>query len=244
MLSTRRGILLVLSIVFWCGLAVAEFTPPRVIGVINQPNSGDRSAEMLSDRRYLIDRGLETSIHRGDILNVYRERRLSRRMVEPLRLFIGTMTITNAQRGSSVGVFSPHEPMMSQSLIKLKTALKGDLVVPRLIIDSGVLFDPGQFALKPRAAEEFSKVAEFVQMFSPGKLVIEGHTDSDGEEMANLRLSEQRAGEIRQYLINNYDFISAAMVDAVGFGESRPLVGNDTSENKALNRRIEAIIWE
>ncbi len=238
---TRRSwaILLLISGTCW-----AEFTPPRVIGVINQPNSGDRSQEMLDDRRYLIDRGIETSIFRGDVLNVYRERRLSRRMPEPMRLFIGTMTITDAQRGSSVGIFSPHEPMMSQALIKLKTSLKGDIVVPRLLLDSGVLFDPGLFALKPRAKAEFARVAEFVQLFTPAKLVIEGHTDSDGEDTANFRLSEQRAGEIRQYLINNYAFISAAMIEAKGFGESRPLVKNDTPENKALNRRIEVIVWE
>jgi len=238
----RWGLVCLMSIV---AIPVsAQFAPPRVVGVINQPNSGDRSQAMLDDRRYLIDRGVETSIFRGDILNVYREHRLSRRMPEPLRLFIGTMTITDSQRGSSVGVFTPHEPMMSQAVIKLKTALINDLVVPRLILDSGVLFDAGQFALKPRAQAEFAKVAEFVQMFSPAKLVIEGHTDSDGEDMSNLRLSEQRAGKIRQYLINNYAFISAGMIEARGFGESRPLVPNDSSENKALNRRIEVIVWE
>jgi outer membrane protein OmpA-like peptidoglycan-associated protein len=107
-----------------------------------------------------------------------------------------------------------------------------------------VLFDAGQFALNPRAQAEFAKVAKFVQMFSPAKLVIEGHTDSDGEDMSNLRLSEQRAGEIRKYLINNYAFISAGMIEARGFGESRPLVPNDSRENKALNRRIEVIVWE
>jgi flagellar motor protein MotB len=221
-----------------------QFTPPRVIRVINQPNSGTRTKQMLDDRRYLIDQGIETSIFRGDILNVYREQRLSRRMPEPMRLFIGTMTITDSQLGSSVGVFCPHEPMMSQALIKLKTSLKNDIVVPRLILDAGVLFDPGQFALKPRAKAEFAKVARFVQLFSPAKLVIEGHTDSDGEGVSNFRLSEQRAGEIGQYLINKHAFINAAMIEARGFGESRPLVNNDTPENRALNRRIEVIVWE
>ena len=122
--------------------------------------------------------------------------------------------------------------------------MKGDLVVPRLIIDSGVLFDPGKFDLKPRAAEEFADVAAFVQNLTPQKLVIEGHTDGDGDPQANLRLSEQRAGEVRKYLINTYEFITAGMIESKGYGELRPLVNNATAENKALNRRIEVIVWE
>jgi outer membrane protein OmpA-like peptidoglycan-associated protein len=133
---------------------------------------------------------------------------------------------------------------MEQSVIKNKIAMNGDIVVPRLIIDSGVLFDPGSFDLKPKAAEEFIRVAEFVRLFTPGKLIVEGHTDSDGGSASNLRLSEQRAQQITKYLVDQYDYITPAMVEARGFGESRSLVPNDTPENKALNRRIEVIVWE
>ncbi|MDA0334761.1 MAG: OmpA family protein [bacterium] len=220
------------------------FTPPRIVGVLNQTDSGSMSATELADRRYVIDKGQVQSVNRGDILNVYRETRLSRRIPVPLRLFIGTMTITDAQQQSSIGLFSANVAIMSQSVIKYKTAIKGDIVVPRLIIDSGVLFDPGAFELKPAAAEEFSKVAEFVKLFSPAKLVIEGHTDADGEQADNMRLSEQRAQQIMKYLVNEYAFITPAMVEAKGFGEAQPIVPNDTPENKALNRRIEVIVWE
>jgi len=67
--------------------------------------------------------------------------------------------------------------------------MKSDIVVPRLVIDNSVLFDPGDRSLKIGAAKEFDKVAEFVQMFSPAKLIIEGHTDGDGEAEENLILS-------------------------------------------------------
>ena len=77
-----RGLWLLVGLVITLqGLATAQgFRPPRVIGVINQSDSGDQTEEIRSDRRYLIDRGIETSIYRGDVLNVYRETRLSRRM--------------------------------------------------------------------------------------------------------------------------------------------------------------------
>jgi outer membrane protein OmpA-like peptidoglycan-associated protein len=122
--------------------------------------------------------------------------------------------------------------------------LKNDFVVPRLIIDSGVLFNPGDAALNLGAAAEFQKVANFIQNFSPGKIIIEGHTDSDGDEDANQLLSNQRATAVVKFLIADYPFITAGMVEAKGYGETQPIVPNDTPENKKLNRRIEVIIWE
>ena len=87
-------------------------------------------------------------------------------------------------------------------------------------------------------------MAEFVRAFNPSKLIVEGHTDSDGDEEQNQKLSEERAGVIKTYLINNYDEITPDMVQAQGYGETRPIVTNDTPENKALNRRIEIVVWE
>ncbi|MBU07547.1 MAG: hypothetical protein CME13_06210 [Gemmatimonadetes bacterium] len=91
---------------------------------------------------------------------------------------------------------------------------------------------------------EFQKVADFVDNFAPSRLIIEGHTDSDGETDANQELSMARAEAVRQYLIDRYDFISPAMVEARGYGEVRPAVPNNSPENKTLNRRIEVIVWE
>ena len=87
-------------------------------------------------------------------------------------------------------------------------------------------------------------MADFVSDFSPTRLIIEGHTDSDGETASNQELSEARAEAVRQYLIESYDFISPNMIEARGSGEDRPAVPNNTRENKTLNRRIEVIIWE
>jgi len=106
------------------------------------------------------------------------------------------------------------------------------------------LFDPGDATLKPDAAEEFAKVARFVEMFTPSKLVIEGHTDSDGDAEANQVLSELRARSVVEYMILEFDFINAEMIEGRGYGEDQPLVPNDSPENKQLNRRIEALVWD
>lgn len=222
----------------------AQFNPPRVLAKINTGDSGALPDSLRGLTRYYIDRGLETNINKGEVLNVYRDKRLSRSQPRPIRMFIGTMVITESQMGGSIGVFRPNLAAMAHPLIRHRSSMKNDIVVPRLVIDSGVLFDPGQASLKPAAAQEFDKVAQFVQMFSPSKLIIEGHTDSDGDADANQDLSERRARAVVDYLVLQYAFITPAMIDGIGYGEERPVVNNDTPENKALNRRIEALVWE
>ena len=245
----RRALSLVVqlfSVLLLSGLLLAgspcyaEFDPPRIIYVINPDGAGQPSE---GERTYYINKGIESSINMGDVLNVYREIRASRR-APAIRLFIGTMRIGSSQTGSAMGHFTANETAMTSSVIRRRTAMKSDIVVPILVIDSGVLFDPGQISLKPNAAQEFQKVADFVDNFAPGRLVIEGHTDSDGDEEANQSLSEARAEAVRLYLIETYASITPAMVESRGYGETRPKVANDTPENKTLNRRIEVIIWE
>jgi outer membrane protein OmpA-like peptidoglycan-associated protein len=240
----RSSTLLLGALLLLPAIDAGAFTTPRIVGVMNQTDTGSQTAAELLDRRYVIDKGQVHSINRADVLNVYRETRVSRRIPVPLRLFIGTMTINDAQQQSSIGVFTPNATVMSQSVIKYKTAVKGDIVVPRLILSAGILFDPGSLELKAEAVQEFDKVADFIRLFSPAKLTIEGHTDSDGEPAANMQLSEQRALQITRYLVDQYDFITAAMVEAKGYGEAQPIVPNTTPGNKTLNRRIEVVVWE
>jgi hypothetical protein len=224
--------------------AYGLFDPPRILVALKTVDGGDLPDSLAQKREYYISKGFESSINRGDVLNVYREKRLSSELNLTVRLYIGTMTIIDSQNGSSLGRFSANSYAISHPRIKYKTALKNDLVVPRLIIDSSVLFDPGKADLKPGVAEEFDKVAEFVKNFAPSKLVLEGHTDADGERESNQKLSEKRAKMVRQYLIDTYEFIKPSMIEAKGYGEERPLVDNTTKENKTLNRRIEVIVWE
>ena len=222
----------------------AQFKPPRILMPINASNTGTLSDSLLDLRRYFIDKGLETSIRVDDVLNVYREKRMSRDIPHFIRMMIGTMTITDSQMGSSIGRFEPIATTMNHPLIRHKRPMKGDVVVPRLAIDSGVLFDPGVFQLKPGAVGEFDKVASFVKTFTPSKLMVEGHTDSDGSDDLNLELSIRRAEQVKRYLVASYEFITPAMVESRGYGETRPIADNDSPENKQLNRRIEVLVWE
>ena len=221
-----------------------KFDPPRISRIFTNFDTGEFPEGQTDQRSYEVSRGVESSINRGDILNVYRETPSAVPNGRPRRTFIGRMNIIESQVGYSIGVFDPNSEALAQPHIRYKIPMTRDIVVPRLIIDSGVLFDPGKFALKRGADQEFSKVAKFVENFTPSKLIIEGHTDADGDEESNQKLSEQRAQTVRDYLVTAYDFITPGMIDAIGYGEERPIVNNDTPENKMLNRRIEVVVWE
>lgn len=218
----------------------AAFIAPRVIFIINPDGAGHPSDAL---RTYFIDKGVESNIFKGDVLNVYREKRAGPG-APAVRLFIGTMKITSSRNGSCMGHFSPNESAVSSPLIRHPIVMKSDIVVPFLTIDSEQLFEAGTIALKPDAAQDIQRITEFIARFEPNRLVLEGHTDSDGETKANQDLSSARAEAVRQYLIENIELITPAMAESRGYGSARPKVPNDSPANKALNRRIEVIIWE
>jgi len=222
----------------------AQLEHPRVFDRITPRDTGTVPDSVLKVARFYIDKGLEAGIGRGDRLNVYREKRVTKQTPRGLRLMIGRMLITDSQNGVSVGVFEPSAETLAHPLIRVKTAMKGDIVVPRVALESSIMFTPGSANLTAAAGTEFDKVAASVKNFSPAKVIIEGHTDSDGDATTNLLLSQARADAVANYLVTKNDFISAEMVEAHGYGATRPVASNDTPENKLLNRRIEVIVWD
>ena len=71
---------------------------------------------------------------------------------------------------------------------------------------------------------------------------VEGHTDSDGDDVYNLKLSQARAEAVVEYLVGKG--IERDRLDPAGFGETRPVAGNDTDLGRARNRRVEFLIVE
>jgi len=106
---------------------------------------------------------------------------------------------------------------------------------------SDVLFDTAKYSLRPVARERLAKVAGIL-LGHPGlKLEVEGHTDSVGGEEYNQRLSEQRAGSVRDFLIQQ-GITAMDSLPAKGFGKSMPVATNDTAAGRQLNRRVELIV--
>jgi outer membrane protein OmpA-like peptidoglycan-associated protein len=106
---------------------------------------------------------------------------------------------------------------------------------------SDVLFDTAKYNLRPGARERLAKVAGIL-LGHPGlKLEVEGHTDSVGSEAYNQQLSEQRAGSVRDYLIQQ-GVTEMNSSPAKGFGKSQPVATNDTAAGRQRNRRVELIV--
>ena len=105
---------------------------------------------------------------------------------------------------------------------------------------SDVLFDSGKYTLRPMAREKLAKISGIVLGYPSLKLAIEGNTDSVGTELFNQELSEQRAAGVRTYLTQQG--IPESSTTATGFGKTRPIASNDTSEGRQQNRRVELVV--
>jgi outer membrane protein OmpA-like peptidoglycan-associated protein len=105
---------------------------------------------------------------------------------------------------------------------------------------SDVLFDSGKFTLRAQAREKLAKISGIVLAYPSLKLAVEGNTDSVGTEAFNQELSEQRAEAVRDYLTK--EGIPASSTTAAGFGKTRPIASNDTSDGRQQNRRVELVV--
>lgn len=111
----------------------------------------------------------------------------------------------------------------------------------RLSLDSAVLFDVGQSALRPEARAALDALATQVKAYGPARLVVEGHTDATGGDADNQRLSEARAAAVWQALRSRLGLAEGAAT-VRGFGESRPVADNASEDGRARNRRVDILV--
>ena len=115
---------------------------------------------------------------------------------------------------------------------------EGNRLVIRL---RAIQFPVGKHVIMPNNYSLLSKAQRAIRTFGEPDLVIEGHTDSTGSEAMNEHLSQKRAEAVREYFVANGTLPEGRIV-AVGFGSQRPLASNETTEGRAINRRIDVII--
>ena len=104
-------------------------------------------------------------------------------------------------------------------------------------LTSDILFDFNSSALRGESRDTLDELAQNFRKYPDNKIRVEGHTDSVGAEDYNQKLSEARAGNVADYLIDRG--VEAGNVMVYGFGEMRPKASNDTAEGRQLNRRVE-----
>jgi outer membrane protein OmpA-like peptidoglycan-associated protein len=111
-----------------------------------------------------------------------------------------------------------------------------------IMMPGDVLFDYDASALQQGAVESLEKLGRLLKRNPRSRFIIEGHTDSFGPDDYNLRLSEQRAQSVKDWLVANMG-IPADSIETHGFGKSRLIVPASASiPDQRINRRVEIVI--
>ncbi len=120
---------------------------------------------------------------------------------------------------------------------------KVEMTSERINILDKVYFDTGKASIQDRSFNVLKQVAAVLKANPQVTLVrIDGHTDNVDTDEFNLELSQRRTEAVRQFLVDQG--INSGRLKAEGFGETKPIVSNDTEEGRTQNRRVEFTILE
>ncbi|HTQ06714.1 MAG TPA: OmpA family protein [Polyangiaceae bacterium] len=155
----------------------------------------------------------------------------TRRELQGTRAELGTVQgdLKDAQRTAAAAVASLHQ------IANVKEDARGTVIT----LDGSVLFVTGKSELTPLAEQKLADVAKALNQ-TDQNITIEGHTDSQGSDATNLRLSQDRADAVRSYLVQQG--VPGDRITAIGKGKADPIASNDTPEGRANNRRVEIVL--
>jgi len=142
------------------------------------------------------------------------------------------------------GFVSVSEHIDLRKLEKFSVIEKNLYIVPvehaKRIRLNNIFFESGSANLQIESTSELDRLVALLAKYKEYAIVLEGHTDDVGEDEYNLRLSEERAKAVRDYLVKKG--IDPKRIRYVGYGESRPAKPNTSPENRQYNRRVEYTI--
>jgi outer membrane protein OmpA-like peptidoglycan-associated protein len=117
-------------------------------------------------------------------------------------------------------------------------------LMPLEVGNKGVLnsftFEQGESKLQAPALKDLDRIAQVMLEFPTLEILFEGHTDNQGDFQLNLKLSEDRIEEVKNYLISKS--VPSERITTKGWGQTRPIASNATEERRKLNRRVEFTI--
>jgi outer membrane protein OmpA-like peptidoglycan-associated protein len=152
--------------------------------------------------------------------------------------------IIGAAVGGAAGAIIGHQ--MDQRAKELQQNIKGarvERVGEGILVtfDSGLLFDFDSDVLREPARANLRELATSFTKYPDTDLMIVGHTDGQGDDAYNQRLSERRAAAAAAYLTQQG--VPGARVRPTGRGETEPVAPNDTDANRQQNRRVEVALY-
>jgi OOP family OmpA-OmpF porin len=118
--------------------------------------------------------------------------------------------------------------------------MRNKLITEGKLVSYGIYFDVNKDVVKPESYGTLKGIADVLKENPDVRVKIVGHTDSDGADANNLDLSKRRGASVKSELVKNFG-IDVSRLESDGLGETKPVAPNDSSVNKALNRRVEFI---
>ena len=146
-----------------------------------------------------------------------------------------TLLITEIKTASSPTTTKPTIENNEKSAIQTDINIQDDL--NKLLKNKSVQFFYARDILTSDSQALVDDIITILKKNVKTKIIIAGHTDSDGTKENNKKLSQRRADSIKRYMISKG--INESRLQAIGYGESKPLVKNDTLKNRRINRRVE-----
>jgi OOP family OmpA-OmpF porin len=115
---------------------------------------------------------------------------------------------------------------------------EGNDIIIRLV---GLNFPSAKATIEQKSFDLLTKVRDAINSFPESTVSVLGYTDSYGGDEQNLHLSKERAEAVKQYILANSN-LAASQIEAIGYGESKPIATNETLAGRAANRRVEVVI--
>ena len=156
--------------------------------------------------------------------------------IVPSILAIRGLTMGVAGQGSGIVATVQQVRQAMQSLGAQETNLEIHVALP-----ADVLFDFDKADIRSDAATALAQLATVIRAYPTGRVELEGHTDSKGDDAYNQRLSLRRADSVKRWLAER-EGIAAERFTTRGAGESRPVASNDDDAGRQKNRRVEVVI--
>ena len=167
-----------------------------------------------------------------------------------MRLYIDNVKVFDVQRAFSDGAKVGQIRFGTQDVCKIYITnfrvadatedTRSKFLTDGKLISYGIYFDSGKDIVKPQSYGAIKEIATILNENPTVKVLIVGHTDSDGDDKTNLDLSKRRAENVKKVLVSEFK-IDASRIATDGKGETEPIVDNKTPQNKAKNRRVEFI---
>jgi OOP family OmpA-OmpF porin len=221
-------------------------------GTVASGNKKNRVIEISWNKVKMGDFGGETSDFREEAKNwqaKWKHIAVSFN-VRSLKLYMGQERILNIPRAGfkpsmfSIGGQFDERYIKICAIKNIRVNEGGKKLYDRIVsegrfVTHGILFDVNKSTIRGESMGTINEIVKLMKEHPDLKFSIEGHTDSDGEESFNQKLSEDRSLAVKTALVDSG--IDPSRLETKGWGESKPLNSNLTPEEKANNRRVEFV---